>query len=439
MVRTKKILTSLPAILTVALCLRLGYGWDYQRNRPPQALAVLPFVFEPGNIAASLAKGNGFSSPFRQQTGPTAWLAPVYPLILAGIFKLFGVFTFASFVAAAGFNIFCSTLTAVPIYFAGCRIGGPATATLSAWLWAVFPNAIKLPVESMWEASLAALLAALILWATLALAESRGEWAWYGYGLLWGLALMTSPALGAALPFLLAWLAWRSRRFGRPLLALAAAALCCVPWTLRNYRVFHTFIPLRSVAGLTLWMGNYDQSHGIWPGRLHPLGNAAERARYVELGEIAYMRNKEEQALSFIAEHPWSEARAVWSHFVALWSGGSAHPLADLVQTDSWTLRGVLLFNLLAVTGALVGIVILFRAHNVWAFPLAVFPTVFPLVYYFTLGQARYRHPIDPMLLLLSASTIMGFVRQPARARGSTSSSGAKQANHPASRRAATP
>ena len=400
--------TSLIFILLTAFVLRAAYGWSYVQERPRLAVAHLPFQFEPGNIATSLAEGNGFSSPFGGQTGPTAWMPPVYPLILAGIFRIFGVRTFGAFVAAAGLNIVLSTLTVVPIYFVGRRVAGIRVAALAGWLWAVFPNAIKLPVESLWDASLAAFLAAAILWATLALAGSETPAQWYAYGLLWGLALMTTPALGSLLPFLLAWLAWRSHRVTGPLLTLAAAILCCVPWTVRNFSVFHSFIPLRSVVGLTLWLGNHDQSGAVWVGRLHPIDNAAERARYTELGEIEYMREKKDAALDFIGHHPGSEIRAIWSHFVPIWTGGSMRPIGDFVHSGSWTLRGILLFNILAGIGAFAGVAVLFRSHSVYAWPLAVFPIVFPLVYYVTLGSARYRHPMDPVLLLLTSIALGG-------------------------------
>ena len=48
------------------------------------------------------AQGKGFSNVFRTETGPTAWLAPVYPLIVAATFKLFGTFTARAFFACAG-------------------------------------------------------------------------------------------------------------------------------------------------------------------------------------------------------------------------------------------------------------------------------------------------------------------------------------------------
>lgn len=62
-----------------------------------------------------------------------------------------------------------------------------------------------------------------------------------------------------------------------------------------------------------------------------------------------------------------------------------------------------MLFNLLGAAGALAGIVILWRTRSPFAFPLAAFPVVYPLVYYLALAPARYRLPIDPALLLLTA------------------------------------
>src|ERR1700735_2495432 len=103
--------TSLWLILAIALVLRVGCLWSYAHEHPRQAVSVVPFLFESGNIAHSLAAGEGFSSPFRVDTGSTAWMPPIYPLILAGVFRLFGAYTFGSFIAAASLNIFFVTLT----------------------------------------------------------------------------------------------------------------------------------------------------------------------------------------------------------------------------------------------------------------------------------------------------------------------------------------
>src|SRR5271163_4926942 len=211
----QKVATSLALIVIVAMGVRVGFAWNEARKIAPGVLGNVPFQQETGNIAYALAQGKGFSNVFRTETGPTAWLAPVYPLIVAATFKLFGVFTARAFFACAGLNILFSSAVCVPIFFAGKRIGGVGVAAGAAWLWAVFPSAVMMPFEWIWDTSLSALLAALLLWATLELAESEKWVDWGVYGVLWSLALMTNPALGAVFPLLLGWLAYRGWRGGK--------------------------------------------------------------------------------------------------------------------------------------------------------------------------------------------------------------------------------
>jgi len=344
-------------------------------------------------------------------------MTPVYPLLLATVFRYLGIYSFRSFVAAVLLNILFAALTCVPIYYAGERMGGAGLGAGAAWLWAIFPNAILIPFESMWDACLSTLLAASILWATLALAESRRARDWCAYGLLWGFTLMTNPTLSSLLPFLLAWLACRAYHAYKketrlwllnPLLALAVAILCCAPWTVRNYDVFHTIVPLRSTLGLQLSVGNNAQSTDAQTHLVHPLNNADERAKYVAKGEIAYMRQKQHEAIAYIESHPRRVA-GLWAHrFITFWTGGTPNPLKDFAQIHSAWFRYVLLFNICAGIGAIVGIVLLLWRRSMFAFPLAVFPLVFPCVYYLSVAQPRYRLPIDPIVLLLTAIALSG-------------------------------
>ena len=417
--------TSLWLIMLVALALRLGYMWQFQNIHPRQGVSVIPFLFESGNIAHSLATGHGFSSPFRVDTGPTAWMTPLFPLLLAGIFRVFGAYTFHAWAATVLVNISCCTLACIPIYFAAKRIGGIALAAGTAWLWAIFPNAILMPVESMWDASISALLVATILWATLALAESAESQRlrnWCGYGLLWGVTLMFNATLGGLFPFLALWLAYRAHQQNRAWLKNAVAAvmiiiLCCVPWTIRNYRVFHQFVPLRSVLGLQLWLGNNDQTQDIFRGDLHPIYNAAEREKYVSLGEIAYMQQKKQEAIAYMLSHPAREAHLILYRAISIWSGGTPYPLEDFLGTPSLRFRTILAFNIVATLGTIFGIIILFRERSPFAIPIAAFPLIYPWAYYLTLALPRYRLPIDPIVMLLLAISIQHMVQKLSRAK----------------------
>lgn len=402
--------TSLALIVIVALAARIAFAYDQARKIPREALRVAPFQNEAGNIAFALASGKGFSDVFRGETGPTAWLAPVYPLILAAKFKLFGAFTARAFFAAVALNILFSSAACVPIFYAGKRIWGLGVASGAAWLWAIFPNAILLPFEWIWDTSLAALLAAAILWATLAVVESARLRDWSVYGLLWGLALLTNPALGALLPFLLAWAVLRARRSGsrvwtRALLAAAVAALCCLPWTIRNYIAFHQLIPLRSNLPFELWLGNNDifDEHAV--GGRRAITRTEEARRYAQLGEPAYMHEKWELAKDFIDAHPALEVELTARRFLDFWLGTHA-PIKNFRESGSWLIRLILAASFLTGIAAATGVVVSFWRNAPGALAGAVFPIVFPCLYYVTHADLRYRHPIDPVVMLLTAAAL---------------------------------
>jgi dolichyl-phosphate-mannose-protein mannosyltransferase len=406
----RKAATSLVLIFAVALGSRLAFAWDQERKIPPGVLGIAPFQQETGNIAYSLAVGHGFGSVFRGNTGPTAWLTPVYPLLVAAMFKLFGTFTVQAFFAVVFLNILFSAAACAPIFYVGKRIAGLGVASGAAWLWALFPNAVMIPFEWIWDTSLSALLAPTILWATLELAESPRLSGWCGYGLLWGLTLMTNPALVSLLPLLLGWAVYRScgkglSRLSRPALAFGVVVLCCLPWTIRNYVVFHRSIPLRSNLPFELWLGNNDIYDDHSPNTRTRITRYEEVRRYTQLGETAFLQEKWEKATQFIRSHPGLELHLIGKRVVATWTGLES-PVRDFLATDSLLIRGVLLCNVFAAAGALLGTVALWRRRTAFAFPSTAFPIVFPCLYYATHTSLRYRYPIDPIVLVLTAVAV---------------------------------
>src|SRR5690349_17039865 len=114
--RLALLVTSVWFIAFAALTARLLFAWNQQGRIPHTVLASVPFDQETGNIAVSLSAGHGYGNLFRQDTGPTAWLAPVYPFLLFLIFRFFGAMTFASFVAAVWLNAICSSAATFPLF-----------------------------------------------------------------------------------------------------------------------------------------------------------------------------------------------------------------------------------------------------------------------------------------------------------------------------------
>ena len=411
--RIRRLSTSITLIFLVALALRVAFLVYEAHVIPANVLAYVPFEQEVGSVAKSLAEGQGFCCLFRQPTGPTAWLVPVYPLLLAAIFKVFGVFTLASFYAAALLNCIFSALACFPVFSIGKRVSGLPAAASAAWLWAIFPSGILMPTEWIWDTSLSALLAATLLWATLRLAESSRTGDFVGYGALWGLSLLTNPALGALLPFHFCWIAYCHYRRGslrpwRLALAITILVAICLPWTVRNTIQFHRLIPLRSNFAFELWMGNneiYDEHSRA----VNRITRFEQVRRYSQLGESAFLDEKWQKARLFIRTHPSLTAQLFGRRILATWLGTES-PQRDFLHPGSALVAFIFAWNVFVLVGVIAALVRLLILRNPFFIPIAAYPLVFPVVYYLTQTSLRLRHPCDPVLALM---VVLAFPKFP--------------------------
>src|ERR1700675_3307768 len=133
--KLRPFLSSPWTMVIVALALRLMvmvFAYTIQLD-PSQDHWV--FGWETGRVARSIATGHGFSSPYSEPTGPTALIPPVYTCLLAGVFKIFGVYTTASALVILTLNNLFSSLTCVPVYLIARRIFGIRTAAWAGWMW----------------------------------------------------------------------------------------------------------------------------------------------------------------------------------------------------------------------------------------------------------------------------------------------------------------
>ena len=265
------------------------------------------FGWEMGRIGRSLAQGQGFSNPFSETTGPTAWEPPLYPFLIAGVFKLFGIYTHASALVLLGINSLFSALTCIPIFLIAKRCFDEKLAIWTGWLWAVMPPVMYWCTRWVWETSLAALLLALIFWLTLDLEERDGLMPWLRFGLLWGVAALTNTSLLAFLPASGLWAWYRRWKRGKSSLAgVVLASLvfvaCIAPWMARNSPDLGRLMSLRSNFGAELRIGNGPGADGTWREYLHPTQNVYQMRRYRQLGEIAYVAERQREAMAFIRE-----------------------------------------------------------------------------------------------------------------------------------------
>ena len=153
------------------------------------------FAGEAGRIARSIAEGHGFSSPLHAETGPTAWMTPIYPFLLASVFKVFGVYTKASAIFMLSLDSLFSALTSIPVCLIARRQFGRRTGFWAGWTWAFFPYAIFFSAEFIWATTLTTLLLSLIFLAALRLEDAPAWTYWCGFGFLCGASALTDPVV----------------------------------------------------------------------------------------------------------------------------------------------------------------------------------------------------------------------------------------------------
>ena len=362
------------------------------------------FGWEMGRIARSIAVGQGFSSPTDLPTGPSAWAPPVYPYILAGVFKLFGIYSQHSAWVIFTFNSIFSALTCLTLYRIAQKIYGVTAARATAWTWALFPYAVYWPVRSVWEQSLSAFLLSWALWLTLSMAdkESPGSRQWIGFGLLWGVIALTNTAVLSMLPFCLLYLLWRLPRRAPQIagvgLCLLAATLVVTPWLVRNYSVFGKFVFVRDNLPLEMHMANNDQSTGLWTRSEHPGNDPEAMHKFQELGELRFMEEMQREVREFMREHPAEFARFTVARAVYFWMGP---PQANIVAGYDLMIARHVAFLLPAVA-AFAGLWLTLRNRNQAGLLLACFLLIYPLPYYLVNPFPRYKHAIEPEMILLA-------------------------------------
>ncbi len=377
-----------------------------------------PFGYETGRVARAIAEGRGFSDPFHGPTGPTALLPPLYTYLLAGVFKLFGVYTQASAIVILFLDSLFSALTCWPIYYAARRCFGAKAALYSAWAWALLPHAIYLSAQLIWDQNLTTLFAALIVLAALHLEDSTSLGAWAGFGLLAGLGALTNPIVLAPVPFLIAWCCYRLYRQGKvwfPQTCVAGLVLVAalVPWTIRNYEAFHRFIPMRDGFWLELYVGNTGANTDFKPEWAHPAGSPDEWHEYRRLGEQAYIEGKKKLAIEFIKSHPRWFVVTTLRRISFIWTGIGRLPGTIMVfafdPDEPYSITNILAYTTLTVL-MLLGLLRALRERNSGAVPFALVLLTLPLVYYITHPDLRFRHPMDPAAVILAVYAITGGV-----------------------------
>jgi 4-amino-4-deoxy-L-arabinose transferase-like glycosyltransferase len=325
---------------------------------------------------------------------------------------LFGVLTAKAAVALFVIQSVFSALTCIPILAIGERTMSRRAGIIAATLWALFPWFSKWAVTWVWEISLSALLFALLFWYALRLARPAPatRMLWIGFGALWGFALLVNPALLPLFPAALLWCGIELRKralasnwsswIKLAFLSLAACFLVISPWLVRNRVVFGQWVFLRGNFGFEFYLGNNAHSLARGWGGQHPTGNPAELGRYRTIGEVAYVRERTHDALQWVRQSPAQFALLTAERARYFWDGSAmAYRPAVSWYWCPWSFAA---FSFLMLPALLIA-----HRRRLYGWPLFFSALLlYPIPYYLTFSQVRYRHVLEPLMLLLLVSAL---------------------------------
>jgi hypothetical protein len=328
-------------------------------------------------IAHSLVLHHSFAGVYRGYTGPTAWIAPVYPSIVAAVFWLFGIDSQTSAAVLLLLNAIFSSLAAVAIYKLGREHLTEKVGLIAAWAWTISPL-VAVMTFLLWDTCLSALMLCL---GFLVLLRSKGIRQWAAAGALWGLSALVSPVLLAPLPAILGFKLWKSETSVKSFLAFCLTMACVLlPWSIRNRRELGATFPVRSNVWAEIYFGNVSFD-------LHP---AHDSGFYQQVGETRFVQQLRGEAIQYIATHRRQFVWMTLQRTLRFW----LVPFPFLLLTASLAL------------GCWLGAIFLVRDIGLRAIPFVAVPIFYPIIYSMTHIEARYRHPMEPIAYLLAAYAI---------------------------------
>lgn len=354
---------------------------------------MVPFGkgFEMVALAQNLARTGSFANPFAVlNTGPSAANPPLYPFLLALLFRVCGSADLVALVATL-LNILTNTFTALllvrisEMFYDDMRPG-----VVAAVLWILSTRLMP-----CWDVGLTILLL-LIFCLNSGAKVGKSGFAISALisGVLAGALLLLNPSMILIFIPWMAWSAYHARKTMKQ--AIGYSCIVCgilgatgAAWEVRNHAQLGKFL-IRTNLGISLYSSNNDCAEPSFIASEannclathHPNTSLAEARLVASLGEVNYDRMRGDSAKAWIRAHPEQFFRLTLARIRDFW-----FPVPGEYLFKS----AVIWFGtLLSIPGLLW---MMRKRAAVTSFVITAL-VIYPAVYYVVLSDIRYRMPV---------------------------------------------
>ncbi len=375
---------------------------------PPEARL---FKFEVTSVARAFAARGELSDPYKDPTGPTAHLVPVFPIFAGLVLRCTGEAMWGWVLKPIAALVSAASWALMP--WLALRLGLPLAAGVLAGLWGgLAPFQLYVETNGVWETPYAVLAMILLMAATARLwdRDERRFGRWLLLGLMWGASILLSaahlPVFAGVLVLPSIWFV-RSRGFGWmkfPVVCLAGALLMLMPWTIRNYFALGGWVPLRSNGGLELALSFRDGVGAMVDfktQRSHPANSTPESAKVREMGEIAYNRMRGAEGKEWMWAHSGEVVSLTLRRAATFW----------FMPYPGWIKQAALwMITILGFAGLITAI----GRHRNAVLLMGSLLATYPLVYYLHVLDPRYVYPVYWPLVLMGSNLVCRLRLKPA-------------------------
>ena len=362
-------------------------------------------------IAINLAGGHGYREDLGvdiQRDVAIARVGPLYEYFLAGIYKIFG----HHYGLVWLFQAFLHALTAWLIYKICLLVFKDDDKKTKIALWAAaivgfYPDLIEISAMLMTE-TLYIFLFCLMLFAFFRLFDKKSVLAVILLGLVCGLAVLARPPVLFLVPIIIFYF-YRQKMLAHAFLFCIVLGLVFVPWTARNYGIYHRIMPFGAAGSMNFWIGNYYGGDGEQASNQHYLNFLADH------GILDTADESIRQFRDFLVEYPGEFIKLTALRINKYFS--IIRPMGFWFYQHGW---GQFLFLISSALASIILFILgfggLFRAFKFKNSPLlylAAFTIITPLIIFITVVETRYRFQIYPLLAIFAGYFVNYLVTVP--------------------------
>ena len=404
-----------------ALALRLGMGVYLGFNSPPDGGACGADTVEFERMAWSAAQGGALSIYPGGQ--PTAFRAPGYPLMLTGLYRLFGRTYFINRLVLS----LVGAATCVLVYVLCLRLGlSRATANVGAFLTAMLPLQVYWCGHFMSEPLAAFFNVAGCVVLLGRRSQVKGDKTKAGgpfaAGILFGMAALTRPA-AILVPPLLAGLwamnrrvTWRQTATRTALLVLGMA-IVIAPWSIRNRVALGRWSLIATNGGSTFWGANNEVVAAPgrqWGGWVSTNVHHERKEREVRSlqNEVDRDRKEWEIGREYVIQNPGKVPVLLLGKFIRL--------LTPFPQSANRIyVIAAAIGQMFLLPAFLAGLILILRDPDArWRFtPINTQLLVLLVTTAVFYGSERFRAPYEPLMAVYAAVAVAGVWRMATKRR----------------------